>query len=533
MRSFSKERSQRKQRLEDYRRSGVAAEPTDRDVEPVGRPVELYEPYDPADQSNDESGVPSSAEFSELDPVAVPNVIIVMGRHSSRENADLMGEYYRITDFCKKPAYKKPGTMFCLKYWAPADRWVIDRGGLRNQDVCSAYSEQSDARDPMAEELVWRVWESTVREHVCDPHVFITSAPRNLMVCCPKDSLQSIGGQYVLSGLHQGRVFYTKEGGKHVIRYFHAAKRWLIDAEGLRSSDVCSAYADVTGEVGRVHPGVRHLWHSWDAEANIHRANPALVCCECPRYLILGGRGRLRDFNQINGVYLLHGLFHGRPAYVKAGGKHAIRYWPREDRWLLDLQGLRSSDSCSAFAEAHDGQDHPASISLIWHIWEPSRSRFIVDGQVRTTTAPVSISVEGRLPLRSYSEMNGVYLMCGFHDGLAYYKKDDADHEIRYDVSLDQWIVDLGFDPCNAGIHVAFANARGTVNPANADLVWHVWEPTAGSHMPDAEIKMREGHPNLDELAEQQAKDEEALDDSSNTCSGQAESLQGQAGSVS
>lgn len=35
------------------------------------------------------------------------------------------------------------------------------------------------------------------------------------------------------------------------------------------------------------------------------------------------------------------GLHAGQPAYMKADGLgHAIRYWPREERWLVDLDGL-------------------------------------------------------------------------------------------------------------------------------------------------------------------------------------------------
>jgi len=59
-----------------------------------------------------------------------------------------------------------------------------------------------------------------------------------------------------------------------------------------------------------------------------------------------------------------------------------IRYWPGEDRWIIDLEaGFHGGDIANAYADAK-GAETPGNSELLWHVWETSRGRHVADEDV-------------------------------------------------------------------------------------------------------------------------------------------------------
>mmetsp|Transcript_14779 Transcript_14779/g.40546 ORF Transcript_14779/g.40546 Transcript_14779/m.40546 type:complete len:508 (-) Transcript_14779:142-1665(-) len=419
----------------------------------------------------------------------IPNIVVVAGRHKDRENQDLQGEYHRIANFHGRPAYRKPGTRTCLRYWSPADRWLIDREGLQESDTCNAYAEQGGVLHPASEELVWRIWESKHKQHVRDPEILVTSAPSSIQVVGRAAGRENfaLNGQYHLVGLHQGRVAYQKGNSKSAIRYWALGDRWLIDLDGLRDVDVCNGYADAHGTS---HPGAVGLqWHVWDSSRGRHALDSTLQSVVAPHAIELVGREAPKENQSMNGSYHLVGLHAGRPAFMKADGSgHAIRYWPREDRWLIDLAGLRDVDLCNAYSEAVGGFEHPGDLGMVWHVWETSRGRHLTDPGVRTFVAPHAVRIIGRDPYKENSAVNGEYKLVDVIESKPAYKKEDTDHVIRYWPAEDRWILDLEAGFHGGDVANSYADAKGAEHPGNTELLWYVWETSRGCHVADEDI---------------------------------------------
>jgi len=419
-----------------------------------------------------------------------PPIITVAGRNRDRENQDLQGEYRLVGVHHGRPAYRKPGTRTVIRYWSVADRWLIDREGLQESDTCNAYAEQGGRPHPAFEDLVWRVWETQHGEHVRDPELIVTSAPSAVTVvgrACGKENW-ALNGQYKLVGLHQGRVAYQKTGRhNHAIRYWARGDRWLVDLEGLRDVDVCNAYADSHGSAHPGSPGL--LWNVWDSSRGAHVKDTSMHALVAPSVIELIGRDPPKENTGMNGTYHIYAMRNGRAAYLKADGTgHAIRYWPREERWLIDLEGLREADVCNAYAEATGGLEHPGDVSVMWHVWETSRGRHLTDPAVRTLVAPHWVRISGRSAHKENSAVNGEYELAGMCEGKVAYKKGSAEHVIRYWKSEDRWIIDLEAGFSGGDIANAYADAKGADHPGNSELVWHVWETSQGRHIADEEV---------------------------------------------
>lgn len=191
----------------------------------------------------------------------------------------------------------------------------------------------------------------------------------------------------------------------------------------------------------------------------------------------------------MNGSYHIFSMHSGRPAYLKSDGSgHAIRYWPREDRWLVDLDGLRDADVCNAYAEAGGEHEHPGDLKIVWHIWETSRGRHLTDPTVRTFVAPHWVRIMGRDPYKENSSINGDYELVNIVEGKAAYKKEGNDHVIRYWPGEDRWIIDLEAGFHGGDIANAYADAKGAEDPGNTELLWHVWETARSRHVADEEV---------------------------------------------
>jgi len=429
----------------------------------------------------------SHALPADPDDDCVPATITVTGRNKERENQDLQGVYHRIKGLHHgRPAYRKVGATTCIRYWSPADRWLIDREGLQESDTCNAYAEKCGSPHPAQEDIVWCVWETSHRAHVRDPELLVTSAPPSLQVIGRQLGKENwaLNGEYQLVGLRQGRVAYQKVNAQHAIRYWGLGDRWLIDFEGLRDVDVCNAYADARGAS---HPGTPELeWHVWDSARSKHVQDNCLQCIVAPAVVEVVGREAPKENVSMNGSYYLCGLHAGRPAYMKTDGSgHAIRYWPREDRWLLDLDGLRDADICNAYAEARGGHYHPGSLDIVWNVWETSRGKHLTDDCVRSLIAPHSVRVSGRDPQKENAALNGEYILHSIVEGKASYKKEKQNHVMRYWASEDRWIIDLEAGYSGGDIANAYADAKGAEDPGSTELIWHVWETSRGRHVID------------------------------------------------
>ncbi|CAJ1413831.1 unnamed protein product, partial [Effrenium voratum] len=57
-----------------------------------------------------------------------------------------------------------------------------------------------------------------------------------------------------------------------------------------------------------------------------------------PHYVRISGRDPYKENSTINGDYELAKIVEGKPAYKKADSDHVIRFWPAEERWIIDLE---------------------------------------------------------------------------------------------------------------------------------------------------------------------------------------------------
>lgn len=426
-------------------------------------------------------------DFSTADE-ELPTVVRVVGRGNLRENSDLCGEYRLIGTHHGRAAYRKLGTCTVIRYWSTDDRWLIDREGLQESDNCNAYADPPGSWHPAHEELFWHIWETSAGRHVADPEFLVTPAPESIQVIGRATGKENaaMNGEYTLLGLHQGKVAYQKKGTRHTIRYWSRTDRWLIDMDGMRHLDVCNAWADARGTR---HPGNPSLcWHIWDTDKKRHTVDIQVQCLVAPRVVELVGRDGLKENASMNGSYVLVGMHEGRPAYQKPGMGHAIRYWPPEDRWLVDLEGLREVDLCNAYADAR-GKDHPGDPGLVWHAWETSRGRHIADHAVRALVVPQIMSVYGREPTKENHGINGEYRIFGLQEGLPEYRKPGTSHVIRYWPPEDRWLIDLEGGRRGLDVANAYADAHGTEHPGEKALIWHVWETSRGRHIADEDVK--------------------------------------------
>lgn len=434
-------------------------------------------------------------------PAEPPRVVTLVGRRRDRENQDLCGEYHRISVPALvhgRPAYRMPGARTVIRYWPAADRWLVDRDGLREGDSCSAFSEQAGAQHPAREDLLWRVWETPQQAFETDPDLAATAAPPAVQVVSRQPGSAQLGsdgalcGQYRLRAVRGGRAAYVMRGsgctpGGCSIRFDPKSDRWLLDDHPeFRGADECVAYAEAWGSPSPGTPGL--VWYSRDA-ATGRFAACGLVSMVAPPAVELVGRSMAKENVIMNGTYHLFGLHEGRPGYMKADGSgHAIRYWPKEERWLVDFDGFQDRDVCNAYAEALAGCDHPAAPGTVWHVWESALGRHVADQSVCVASAPHWVRVSGRGAAKENSAINGEYALAAVVEGKAAYRKKGADHVLRYWPSEDRWIIDLESGLLGGDIANAYADAKGADVPGSAVLLWHVWETAQGRHVADPDV---------------------------------------------
>merc|ERR1712014_574031 len=75
-------------------------------------------------------------------------------------------------------------------------------------------------------------------------------------------------------------------------------------------------------------------------------------------------------------------IVESKVAYKKAGSDHVIRYWPAEDRWIIDLEaGFHGGDIANAYADAK-GAENPGNSDFLWYVWETTQGRHVEDEDV-------------------------------------------------------------------------------------------------------------------------------------------------------
>jgi len=433
-----------------------------------------------------------------------PASVQILGRHPSRENADICGRYNYRGVHQGRAVYQKPGATAAIRYCPPMHRWVIDREGMRDSDVCVAYADDTvGSEHPAHVRLLWHVWDSSARTHMADAELAVLDAPSDVAVVGRGDGREhcAVNGEYELMGLCHGRPCYHHKSGGIVIRYHAPEDRWLMAANGAQGN-ICSAFAEASG--GAPHPALPQLdWHFWEAARGVFLPDPRTRALAAPSRLHIIGRAAEAENARICGTYRLAGVHDGRPVYVQPGTHTVIRYSAKRDWWLIDCEGLTepslvsklyqwmlsgdasaAGERCSAYAEAR-GALYPGFRALEWQVWSSSGGRHVFDPWVRATTAPLVLRLRGRDAARENGDIAGDYVLAGTHLGYPAYQQSGSQMAIRYWPPMRRWVVDRcglrNSDSC-----VAYADSAGDAeHPNTADCLWHVFETSRGIHLAD------------------------------------------------
>ncbi|CAK9007850.1 unnamed protein product [Durusdinium trenchii] len=440
-----------------------------------------------------------------------PRVLHIFGRSSGRENSDIVGEYVQRGAVYGRPIYRQQGSTTVIRYWPPSRRWLIDREGLRESDVCVAFAAESlDLPHPAHPELIWCVWQSTAQAHVPDTEVIAVSGPRCVTIVGRAGGREKdlVNGQYHFSNVVHGRPMYIHSRGDLGLRYVKEEHRWIIVVVGQDS--YCIAFSEAAFFEDPGH--IELEWMFWEPTEGRFCLDPDTRAVVAPAVVHMMGRRAEAENSRINGSYLLAGIMEGRPAYVQPGTKHLIRYSSRTDRWLLDPDGLvepslasrlyywifrgdlsAAGDRCAAFSEA-SGSAHPGVSLLEWFVWESRRSCFVLDQGVRCTTAPSSIQVVGRSLNRENEFINGDYILAGVCCGRVFYQRPGTQIVIRFWPSRSCWLVD-GNGLQQADACSAFADCLPDSEfPGDVCSPWYVYESTRGAHFADLSVTVLPGY---------------------------------------
>lgn len=436
-----------------------------------------------------------------------PATLHVLGRSTDRENGDICGEYTYVSNRCGFPAYLNRTNGIAIRFWAPLGRWVMDRGGIRDSDVCVAYATvDSQCSHPAHPELVWHVWESRARSHVADDQVMAIDGPENLEFV-GRDVAHNnsmINGKYKLAGIVNGRPAYNHQNNELLMRYLKQENRWLISHAHQPTSTVCCAWADATDTKHPADPRLK--WHIWDAEKNEFALDMMTGALTAPAFINVVGRHPHAFNASINGTYKLAGVHECRPIYVQPETQAVLRYSGKSDRWLIDNDGVSKPslasrfyqwvmtgdsdaayESCSAFATAN-GAPHPGLLCLQWKVWEQAGARFKLDHSIVATSAPMSIQISGRDVRRENSDVNGDFRFVGAHGGYPAYQQVGSDYSMYFS-KHGKWIIDR-HGMRDSGSCVACADPQDDSDHPPTKRVWQVFETMRGNFLPDPSLAL-------------------------------------------
>eukprot|EP00928_Gymnodinium_smaydae_P088833 TRINITY_DN72881_c0_g1_i1.p1 TRINITY_DN72881_c0_g1~~TRINITY_DN72881_c0_g1_i1.p1 ORF type:complete len:539 (-),score=110.91 TRINITY_DN72881_c0_g1_i1:49-1575(-) len=440
-----------------------------------------------------------------METTEFPRTLRVLGRPAAEENSDICGEYVYRGARDGRGVYQKAGSTMALYYYAPAARWVIDRNGVTDSEVCVAFADDPAGLEyPASIDLVWRVWDTAAQNFLPDSRFFVVDAPAAVSIFgrVPNRENSALNGEYELVAVHHGRPAYQDRHGQAVIKFDAQDNRWLL----CRSSDVgrvCSAYAEPpAGVPAPAHPGCSDLdWTFYEPSQSAFVHDPEVRAVAAPHILhVVGNPGDVSLGLNIFGSYMLAGVDKGAPVYVLPQTKTVLCRAARNDRWLIDVEGFDKKpsmlsrvfqwmdgspkgDVCSAYAEAH-GTAHPANPDLEWQVLDRRTMRYVPDQWVCVTQAPLQLRVRGRCPQSENGIICGDYFMVGSFAGRAAYQKPGSQCVIRYHPASARWVISgkgINFsEEC-----VAYAErAPSSEHPAGAGP-WHVFETSRGCHVED------------------------------------------------
>jgi hypothetical protein len=454
-----------------------------------------------------------------------PRVVQIVGRQPGRENGDICGEYAFVGMRSGRATYLKPGTTTAIRYWAPSRRWLIDRDGVREGDICVAYADDTvGSEHPAHVEFVWKVWDSTAQSHVEDGGLLALDAPSTVSLVgralCRENGGgcgTGVNGEYLLCGAHGGRAMYRHCGGGAVLRFHAPEGRWLLSSPEMVGA-CCTAFA-VPGSSRAGFGGLE--WHFWESRKGVFQLDLNVHVLAAPPRVHVIGRCLGRANAQINGTYHLAGLHECRPVYIQPGTQKVIRYIESTERWIIDCEGLQepsllsrlyhwvlngdagaAEEKCTAFAQAK-GAGHPGYCALEWEVWEARSGCHVPDPSVRATTAPLAVRLCGRDPAQENGDIAGDYSLVGTHQGRPAYQRANVGTAGGMRTALrwqrGHWVVDWeGLRDCDSVVAyaappnpaAAAAASQDAEHPVGPGLLWYVYEACRGLHMADRQISV-------------------------------------------
>jgi len=209
-------------------------------------------------------------------------------------------------------------------------RWLMDRGGIRNSDVCVAFAPQvQNCNHPAHPELIWHVWEAQSQSHVEDLTVVAMDVPEELTFIGRAHNRENfiVNGKYVLAAVVHGRAAYRHQSEELLIRFHAQEDRWLISDPRDVGSNICSVWADAGNAL---HPGDASMqWQFWEPERSTFVNDPSAGIVNAPEIVHVIWRHPQAENARINGTYHLAGIHERKPLYVQPGTSSVIRYSPK------------------------------------------------------------------------------------------------------------------------------------------------------------------------------------------------------------
>lgn len=431
-----------------------------------------------------------------------PSTIQILGRRLGMENADICGEYCLVGPFADRPAYQQKGSMMTIRYHPPHDRWVIDREGLRESDICVAYADDIKGMLHPTAQLMWRLYESTTRSYCQDDSVVSVDGPAKVSVVGRAGDRENVevNGAYELVGAFHGLGCYKQVGGVFWIKYLQREHRWFISSDFDPNS--ATAYADAGGCRHPGHPGL--CWNFWEGSKCSHIPDPAVKIVAAPVLVHVVGRQQNRENARICGTYQLMGVHDGKPCYQLPGTGNVLRYSKLNDWWLIDMQGFTqpglkdrlfqwvingdagmATQRCNAFAYA-GGAEHPAFPALQWHVYETQRGGHVHDPMVGVTTAPMVVAVAGRRMGEENADVFGEYQLTSMHMGRVAYHMARNSAMLSYYPPNDAWVLCRDGNP--GDVCVAWAEGKPNADHPTGLAPWHVYSATRGRHLADPAV---------------------------------------------
>lgn len=434
-----------------------------------------------------------------------------MGRPTASENADICGVYVFVKNLNGFPAYQNRTTQVVIRWYAPSRRWLVDRGGFRNSEVCVAFANEiSGLGHPAHPNMVWYIWDTKRNTHAKADEVSSVDAPQEFTFSKqggPEQENFIVNGKYVLHDIAHSRPMYLNSDLEcGTAMWFNPREqRWCISDRQNYGSDIVCAYAAVGHEFHPLDPSLQ--WWFWESSKEAFVLDPTAGSIDAPESVhVLCPNPQAP---QICGTYQLYGIQHGKPVYLQTNGPSVIRCSSDGSKWLIDCDGRQqpglltkfhqwimtgSSDDarerCTAWAAAQM-TNHPGHLNLQWHVWDQAGQRHVPDTTLVCTGAPLHINVTGQIVSRDNFDVAGNYNLQGSTatDGIALYSKPGTNICIYYSKSK-RWVIDRHGTADN-GVCVAYADTKDCQEYPSSELTWHAFDRSTGGFKPDPSMRVK------------------------------------------